>query len=176
MSDVIFRPPKNTDLDQTVKKDAGKPRMDLIPTSALKSLANVLTFGCSKYGENTWQEVEIKRYKAALLRHFVAWADDPLGKDEESGLYHSEHLLWNAMAINDWVARCAKENKSFEKSNTVISFCKYFGNCDMNKNGDCGGCNVYNYLYNPEALLEWCRLNGRIFYDECRRCEGYLHK
>ena len=106
MSDVIFKPPKqNSDLDQTVKKDAGKPRMDLIPTSALKSLANVLTFGCSKYGENTWQEVEIKRYKAALLRHFVAWVDDPLGKDEESGLFHSEHLLWNAMAINDWVVR-----------------------------------------------------------------------
>lgn len=104
MSDVIFKPPK-TELDQTVKKDAGKPRMDLIPTSALKSLANVLTFGCSKYGENTWQEVEIKRYKAALLRHFVAWVDDPLGKDEESGLYHSEHLLWNAMSINDWVVR-----------------------------------------------------------------------
>ena len=174
MSDIIFKPPK-TDLDQTVKKDAGKPRMDLIPTSALKSLANVLTFGCSKYGENTWQEVEIKRYKAALLRHFVAWADEPLGKDEESGLYHSEHLLWNAMAINDWVVRGAKENKSFEKPNTV-TFCQCFGHCAMSKNRDCVGCNIYNYVYNPEALLEWCRIHGHRFYDECRHCEGYLHK
>lgn len=174
MSDVIFKLPKqNSDLDQTVKKDAGKPRMDLIPTSALKSLANVLTFGCSKYGENTWQEVEIKRYKAALLRHFVAWADDPLGKDEESGLYHSEHLLWNAMAINDWVARGAKENKSFEKPNTV-TFCKCFGHCAMSKNGNCVGCNIYNYVYDPEALLEWCRLNGHRFYDMCKYCEDKL--
>lgn len=107
MSDVIFKLPKqNSDLDQTVKKDAGKLRMDLIPTSAFKSLAAVLTFGFEKYKrENSWQEVEIKRYNAALLRHFVAWVDDPLGKDEESGLFHSEHLLWNAMAINDWVVR-----------------------------------------------------------------------
>ena len=102
MSDYVFKPPKGTVTDcNGLKYDDGKLRMDLIPASALKSLAAVLTFGFEKYKkENSWQEVEVKRYHAALMRHLTSWIEDPFGKDEESGLYHSEHLLWNAMAIN----------------------------------------------------------------------------
>lgn len=89
--------------DQSTKKDAGKLRMELIPTSAMKSLGRVLTFGAEKYSPNSWKKVEAGRYIGALLRHIVRFMDDPLGKDDESGLYHIEHILCNAAFLNDFV-------------------------------------------------------------------------
>lgn len=89
--------------DQSTKKDAGKLRMELIPTSAMKSLGRVLTFGAKKYSPNSWKKVEADRYIGALLRHIVRFMDDPLGKDDESGLYHIEHVLCNAAFLNDFV-------------------------------------------------------------------------
>ena len=100
----------NTTRDQSKKFDNGKLRMELIPTSAYKALGNVLTFGAKKYSPNSWRSVEVERYVGALLRHLCAYLDDPYGVDEESGLHHSEHLLTNAMFINDEVFRNAKSD------------------------------------------------------------------
>lgn len=91
--------------DQEKKADAGKPRMELIPTSVFKSLGRVLTFGAEKYSPNSWQTVQTDRYVGALLRHLCAFIEDPNGVDAESGLKHSEHLLTNAAFINDAVMR-----------------------------------------------------------------------
>ena len=91
--------------DQSMKADNGKLRMELIPTSALYSLGRVLTHGAKKYGTNTWQAVEWDRYVGALIRHLLAFMDDPLGKDADSGLAHTEHLLANAVFLNDAVVK-----------------------------------------------------------------------
>ena len=89
--------------DQTKKADGNKIRMELIPTSALTSMGRVLTHGAEKYGDNTWQGVEYERYIGALLRHICAFIDDPTGVDQDSGLKHTEHILANAMFLNDFV-------------------------------------------------------------------------
>lgn len=89
--------------DQAKKADGEKLRVELIPTSAYKSLGRVLTHGAEKYGANTWQSVEYDRYVGALLRHLIAFIDDPNGVDEDSGLNHTEHLLANAVFLNDAV-------------------------------------------------------------------------
>ena len=89
--------------DQTKKADGDKLRMELIPTSALYSIGRVLTHGADKYGPNTWQEVEYERYIGALIRHLLAFIDDPNGVDSDSGLKHTEHLLANAVFLNDAV-------------------------------------------------------------------------
>ena len=39
------------------KHDAGKPRMDLIPPRAEMLLAEVLTFGANRYGDDNWRDV-----------------------------------------------------------------------------------------------------------------------
>lgn len=78
--------------------------MELIPTSAFNSLGRVLTHGANKYGAHTWQDVEWDRYVGALIRHLVAFMEDPTGYDADSGLPHSEHLLANAVFLNDAVA------------------------------------------------------------------------
>lgn len=90
--------------DQSIKADGGKLRMELIPTSAYIGLGRVLTHGAEKYSPNSWQNVEYERYIGALIRHLVAFIDDPTGRDSDSGLLHTEHLLANAVFLNDAVA------------------------------------------------------------------------
>ena len=38
-----------------------------------------------------------------------------------------------------------------------VSRCKEFEVCESAKNNGCIGCNVWNYLYDIEALKEWCK-------------------
>ena len=101
----VFAAPPKYKRDQAAKADAGKPMMELIPTSAYKSLGAVLTYGAQKYAPNSWQKVDRDRYIGALIRHFVAYLDDPTGVDEESGLRHSQHLLCNAMFLDNFAER-----------------------------------------------------------------------
>lgn len=101
-----------SDRDQTIKADGSKPRMELIPTSALYSLGRVLTHGAEKYSPNSWQNVEVERYVGALLRHLCAFLDDPTGVDADSGLKHTEHLLANAVFINDAVVNGRVESNA----------------------------------------------------------------
>lgn len=85
------------------KQDSGKLRMDLVPTSAIESIARVLTHGAEKYGENTWQKVSVDRYYAALLRHLMAWrnGEEFDAESGDSNLRHIEQVLTNAAFINE---------------------------------------------------------------------------
>ena len=79
-----------------LKFDTGKPRLDLVPASIIEAVGQILTYGLQKYGrENSWREVEPKRYRAALMRHLCAWLKNPMGTDEESGLPHIWHVACN---------------------------------------------------------------------------------
>lgn len=81
---------------QEAKADAGKPQLTLVPRQILFDIACVREYGTKKYGDpDNWKKVEIQRYKDAAFRHFMAYLDDPKGKDEESGLSHLAHLACN---------------------------------------------------------------------------------
>ena len=82
-------------MDTFTKHDAGKLRFELIPPSALKAIAEVLTFGANKYSDNNWQNVDDPgRYVGALYRHLEAWrAGEEM--DPESGLPHLHHAITN---------------------------------------------------------------------------------
>lgn len=82
--------------DQSIKADAGKLRLTLVPRKIIKDIAVIREYGVNKYGENeSWRKVEVERYKDAAFRHFLAYLDDPEGIDEESGLPHLWHLACN---------------------------------------------------------------------------------
>ena len=83
------------------KYDKDKVRMDLVPLECVESIAKVLTYGAKKYSDNSWQDLPDfwKRYKAALLRHLTAVDKGEL-IDEESGLYHIDQVLCNAMFLS----------------------------------------------------------------------------
>lgn len=77
----------------------GKPRVDLIPGDALLSLGDVFAMGAEKYGERNWElGMKWTTVLASMLRHtykFMIGQD----RDEESGLLHTQHIAWNALAL-----------------------------------------------------------------------------
>lgn len=90
------------------KKDAGKPKLELVDPTALVDLAAVLTMGAAKYSPNGWRkaindDTAEGRIIGALLRHVVA---HQLGEtfDAESGLPHMAHVMCNAMFLT-WLVR-----------------------------------------------------------------------
>lgn len=81
---------------QLAKADAGKPRISLVPTQIIRDIAAVREYGNAKYGDpNNWRNVEEQRYIDALLRHTLAFMDEPNGVDAESGLPHLSHIACN---------------------------------------------------------------------------------
>ncbi len=77
------------------KFDGDKTRYDLVPPSAIKGMAEVLTFGARKYEPNNWRKCEdLGRYRAAAMRHFEAYRDGEFN-DSETGLSHLSHAMTN---------------------------------------------------------------------------------
>lgn len=98
--------------DQTIKADAGKPRLTLVPRQILYDIAKIREYGVNKYGNSeNWKAVEIERYRDAAYRHFMAYLDDPGGIDEESGLPHLSHLACNIAFLCEMEEKIGRTNK-----------------------------------------------------------------
>ena len=93
--------PTSTKIVTGMKFDTGKLQYSLIPTSATKALAEVLTYGANKYAPNNWQLVQDgeTRYLDALFRHLEAFRSGEVN-DEESGLHHLSHALTNVAFLH----------------------------------------------------------------------------
>lgn len=99
--------------DQTIKADAGKPKLSLVPTEIIRQIARVREYGNKKYpegGPNNWKKVEVERYRDATFRHLLRYIEDPTGVDEESGLPHLSHLACNVA----FLCELEKDNKPVE--------------------------------------------------------------
>lgn len=82
--------------DQTIKADAGKAQLRLVPWQIAFDIAEVREYGNFKYGDSeSWRRVAPTRYIDAMLRHALAFAADPHSRDEESGIEHYKHLACN---------------------------------------------------------------------------------
>jgi len=89
-------------MNEGVKKDQEKLRLDLIPDTTIDGLGRVLTFGANKYGDRNWENgIKWSRIIGALERHLnaIKRREDI---DPESGLLHSEHVLANASFLNHY--------------------------------------------------------------------------
>ena len=82
------------------KLDHGKPDASLLLMfgQALSAVAQVGTFGASKYTRGGWEHVDDgqNRYTAAMLRHVFAEHYEDV--DPDSGISHAAHAAWNAIA------------------------------------------------------------------------------
>ena len=88
--------------DPGAKLDANKPLAAQILgmfANALLAVADVGTFGASKYSMGGWQKVENgeTRYGDARLRHFL-YRSAGEEFDKDSDLPHLAHEAWNALA------------------------------------------------------------------------------
>lgn len=86
-------------MEDTNKRDAGKPRLALVPFAAIQAIGEGMTYGVAKYEENSWKKVEAWRWRDALMRHLCAYLADPYSIDEESGLPHLWHMTTNAAIL-----------------------------------------------------------------------------
>ena len=85
-----------SDNDQSIKADAGKARLTLVPQQIIWDIAEVREYGLKKYGSaENWKKVEIERYRDATFRHFLRYLKDPKSLDDESGISHLKHLACN---------------------------------------------------------------------------------
>lgn len=85
-------------MNQAPKADKGKLQLTLVPRQMIREVAKVRMYGIEKYpetGKEGWRTIEVERIRDAAFRHFLAYLDDPHGKDEESGLSHLSHLACN---------------------------------------------------------------------------------
>jgi len=83
---------------QAIKKDEGKPQLNLVPLELLIPFAKVREFAVNKYGRSgieAWREISEERLFAALLRHCIEYQKDPKALDKESGLPHAYHIAVN---------------------------------------------------------------------------------
>lgn len=98
--------------DQSIKADAGKPKLTLVPQQIIFDIAKVREYGLAKYGTSeSWKDVDIQRYRDAAYRHFLAYLNDPSGVDAESGLTHLSHLACNIAFLCELEKNSNKEDK-----------------------------------------------------------------
>ncbi len=98
-----------SDYSQKAKADYGKEKLTLVPRRIIHDICAIRMYGNRKYpegGPDNWKRVEIERYRNAAYRHFLAYLDDPQGKDKESGFPHLWHLACNIAFL------CEMEDKA----------------------------------------------------------------
>lgn len=84
-----------------MKFDTDKLQYRLIPPETTKALAEVLTYGASKYAPGNWVNVANAedRYLDALFRHLEAYRSGE-DIDSESGMSHLAHCLCNVSFLH----------------------------------------------------------------------------
>lgn len=82
-----------------MKFDTDKLQYRLIPPETTKALAEVLTYGASKYAPDNWKLVSADRYMDALFRHLESFRSGET-HDPESDLHHLAHVLTNVAFLH----------------------------------------------------------------------------
>ena len=91
-------------MNQNAKADKGKLKLTLVPTEIIRDIAVIREYGNNKYpngGKDNWKSVEPERYRDAAYRHMLAYVDNPVSIDDESGYPHLWHLACNVSFLCD---------------------------------------------------------------------------
>ena len=78
------------------KDDAGKRPWHLLPWESAGLIVDVMAFGVTKYGRDTWWSVDQERWFGATIRHLTAWRSGER-LDPESGLPHLAHAACSVL-------------------------------------------------------------------------------
>lgn len=109
------------------KWDMGKIRYELVPLSAIEELGKVLTFGATRYGDETWRLLPkaTDRYYAATLRHLFAYRNGEY-LDKDSGMPHLSHALANIAFLIE--LHLAKQRDASKDNIQLDLLNQYLGN------------------------------------------------
>ena len=135
-------------VNQRAKADYGKEQLTLVPRRIIHDICAIRMYGNEKYpdgGPDNWKRVAKERYRDAAYRHFLAYLDDPQGRDKESGFPHLWHLACNIAFLCEFEDEEAVKLSQMEKSEDHCRNCLY---SDEDENGDhCSEC-MYNHFDN----------------------------
>lgn len=85
------------ELDQGLRYNSGKNRLDLIPCSLIDGVGRVLTFGAKKYAPDNWRKFnqqQVRECIGSAMRHIEQYRQGNW-LDPESGLPHLAHAATN---------------------------------------------------------------------------------
>lgn len=87
--------------ETALRYNAGKPKINQIPMDFLAELGEVYEMGAKKYARDNWKKgMDWSICADAAYRHFLlAFWYQRVQKDEESGLHHLAHAVWNLIAL-----------------------------------------------------------------------------
>lgn len=82
--------------------DNTKHPITYVPPAIISDILEVREWSLTKYPDpDNWKTVELRRYINAMLRHTLAFVDDPYSIDEESGIPHYKHAECNWAFISE---------------------------------------------------------------------------
>jgi hypothetical protein len=86
-------------MDHLPQRSPTKRRYDLIEPKFLEAVADVMTWGLTKYPEDNWKSLDLN-HMASILRHIEAHRNGQI-LDPESGLPHLAHATARIMMLYD---------------------------------------------------------------------------
>ena len=89
----------NSAPERALRYNSGKPPMHFIPLDMLQGLARVLEDGAVKYLKDNWRKgAPASEQIDSLLRHLCKLQSGEMC-DQESGLPHVDHMLFNVISL-----------------------------------------------------------------------------
>lgn len=87
--------------DRAMRFNKGKPKLSYVMDfpEAISMMSDVSEFGAKKYARNNWKKgLAHSEIVDSLLRHLALYNSGEI-LDEDSGLPHLGHIVWNSMAL-----------------------------------------------------------------------------
>lgn len=95
---------ENTETTGGTRFSSGKPNAVGTPIMGLMEVFRVVERGAEKYALLDWEVGQsFKTLLNSGFRHYAACLNDPLARDEESGLLHAAHAAWNLLCLLHFV-------------------------------------------------------------------------
>lgn len=102
-----------------VKFDGEKTDMDLLSPYAMEKIAEIMTYGKTKYGANNWRKgIVYSRLLSAMYRHLNAYRKGQT-LDPETGKSHLAHAGCNLMMLLEFEETRPDLDDRFFKDETI---------------------------------------------------------
>lgn len=98
---------KKSSKKQAMRFNENKPKLSYLLDfpNAVAEFANVCEFGAEKYARHNWKQgMPITEMEDSLLRHMRAFHNCQ-DRDEETACEHLAHVMWNAAAMMEVLAK-----------------------------------------------------------------------
>lgn len=82
-----------------MKNSKNKTRWNIVPFEIIEQIAEILTYGAERYGDNTWKNVDKKLWYDAMMRHVAEYSKGKKYNDKDWNHHHLMHAICNAMFI-----------------------------------------------------------------------------